>query len=54
MASHLPDLWRKDIGHCSDTIRGSDPPPTVLEARAHESGAGFVPALDAIAPHHRS
>jgi 3-hydroxyisobutyrate dehydrogenase-like beta-hydroxyacid dehydrogenase len=54
MASHLPDLWRKDIGHFSDAIRGRDLAPTVLEARAHESAAGFLPALNAIAPHQRN
>jgi 3-hydroxyisobutyrate dehydrogenase-like beta-hydroxyacid dehydrogenase len=51
MASHLPDLWRKDIGHFSDTIRSHDLPPTVLEARAHEAVPGFLPALNTIAPH---
>jgi 3-hydroxyisobutyrate dehydrogenase-like beta-hydroxyacid dehydrogenase len=50
MASHLPDLWHKDIGHFSDAIRDRDLPPTVLEARAHEAVADFRPALNAIAP----
>jgi 3-hydroxyisobutyrate dehydrogenase-like beta-hydroxyacid dehydrogenase len=54
MASHLPDLWRKDIGHFSDAIRDRDLPPTVLEARAHEAVPGFLPALSAIAPHQRN
>lgn len=53
MASHLPDLWRKDIGHFSDAVRGRDLPPTVLEARAHEAVPGFPPALNAIAPQQR-
>ena len=54
MASHLPDLWRKDIGHFSDAMRGHHLPPTVLEARAHEGVAGFLPALDAIAKHEQN
>ena len=49
MARHLPDLWHKDIGHFSDAIRGRALPPTVLEARAHEGVAGFLPALKTIA-----
>jgi hypothetical protein len=53
MARHLPELWHKDIGHFSDALRGRDLPPTVLEARAHESVAGFLPALTAIATQER-
>jgi 3-hydroxyisobutyrate dehydrogenase-like beta-hydroxyacid dehydrogenase len=54
MARHLPELWNKDIGHFSDAMRGRDLPPTVLEARAHESVAEFLPALNVIATHERS
>jgi 3-hydroxyisobutyrate dehydrogenase-like beta-hydroxyacid dehydrogenase len=54
MARHLPELWHKDIGHFSDAMRDRDLPTTVLEARAHESVAEFLPALNAIAPQQRS
>jgi 3-hydroxyisobutyrate dehydrogenase-like beta-hydroxyacid dehydrogenase len=54
MASHLPDLWHKDIGHFSDAIRDRDLPPTVLEARAHEAVADFRPTLNAIASSRRN
>ena len=48
MAQHLPELWHKDIGHFSDAIRGRDLPPSILEARAHESVEAFHAALVAI------
>jgi len=54
MASHLPDLWHKDIRHFSDAIRDRDLPPTVLEARAHAAVADFRPALSAIASRQRN
>ncbi len=54
MASHLPELWHKDIGHFSDAIRDRDLPPTVLEARAYEAVADFRPALNTIAPDQRN
>ena len=54
MATHLPDLWHKDIGHFSDAIRDRGLPATVLEARAHEAVADFRPALNAIAPRQRN
>jgi 3-hydroxyisobutyrate dehydrogenase-like beta-hydroxyacid dehydrogenase len=48
MARHLPELWHKDIGHFSDAIRSRDLPPSILEARAHESVEAFHTALTAI------
>jgi 3-hydroxyisobutyrate dehydrogenase-like beta-hydroxyacid dehydrogenase len=48
MARHLPELWHKDIGHFSDAIRSRDLPPSILEARAHESVTAFDTALAAI------
>jgi 3-hydroxyisobutyrate dehydrogenase-like beta-hydroxyacid dehydrogenase len=48
MARHLPELWHKDIGHFSDAIRSCDLPPSILEARAHESIPAFYTALAAI------
>jgi 3-hydroxyisobutyrate dehydrogenase-like beta-hydroxyacid dehydrogenase len=48
MALHLPELWHKDIGHFSDAIRSRDLPPSILEARAHESVEAFHTALAAI------
>jgi len=48
MARHLPELWHKDIGHFSDAIRSRDLPPSILEARAHESVEAFRAALAAI------
>jgi hypothetical protein len=54
MANHLPQLWRKDIDHFSDAMRAHDLPTTVLEARAHEGVAGFLPALNAIAKKERN
>jgi 3-hydroxyisobutyrate dehydrogenase-like beta-hydroxyacid dehydrogenase len=54
MASHLPELWRKDIGPFSDAMRGRGVLPTVLEARAQESIAGLLRALNAIATPQRN
>ena len=48
ISQHLPELWHKDIGHFSDAIRSRDLPPSVLEARAHESVTAFDSALAAI------
>ena len=48
MSQHLPELWHKDIGHFSDAIRSRDLPPSILEARAHESVEAFHPALATI------
>jgi 3-hydroxyisobutyrate dehydrogenase-like beta-hydroxyacid dehydrogenase len=48
MAQHLPELWHKDIGHFSDAIRSRELPPSILEARAHESVEAFHTALAAI------
>ena len=50
MEEHLPELWHKDIGHFSDAIRRRDLPPSILEARAHESIEAFHSALVAIGP----
>jgi 3-hydroxyisobutyrate dehydrogenase-like beta-hydroxyacid dehydrogenase len=52
MARHLPELWHKDIGHFSDAIRSRDLPPSILEARAHESVEAFHTALAAISTRH--
>jgi 3-hydroxyisobutyrate dehydrogenase-like beta-hydroxyacid dehydrogenase len=48
MSQHLPGLWHKDIGHFSDAIRSRNLPPSILEARAHESVEAFHTALTAI------
>jgi 3-hydroxyisobutyrate dehydrogenase-like beta-hydroxyacid dehydrogenase len=48
MMRHLPELWHKDIGHFSDAIRARRLPPSILEARAHESVEAFHTALAAI------
>jgi 3-hydroxyisobutyrate dehydrogenase-like beta-hydroxyacid dehydrogenase len=48
MARHLPELWHKDIGHFSDAIRSRDLPPSILEARAHESVEALGTALTAL------
>jgi 3-hydroxyisobutyrate dehydrogenase-like beta-hydroxyacid dehydrogenase len=48
MSQHLPELWHKDIGHFSDAIRSRNLPPSILEARAHESVEAFHTALTAI------
>jgi 3-hydroxyisobutyrate dehydrogenase-like beta-hydroxyacid dehydrogenase len=48
MSQHLPELWHKDIGHFSDAIRSRELPPSILEARAHESVEAFHTALAAI------
>jgi 3-hydroxyisobutyrate dehydrogenase-like beta-hydroxyacid dehydrogenase len=48
MRQHLPELWHKDIGHFSDAIRTRELPPSILEARAHESVEAFHTALAAI------
>jgi hypothetical protein len=47
MSQHLPELWHKDIGYFSDAIRSRDLPPSILEARAHESVEAFHTALAA-------
>lgn len=49
MAQHLPELWHKDIGHFSDAIRRRELPPSILQARAHESVEAFHTTLAAIA-----
>ena len=54
MAQHLPELWHKDIGHFSDAIRGRGLPPSILEARAHESVQAFHTALAAISHARRT
>jgi len=48
MVRHVPELWHKDIGHFSDAIRARRLPPSILEARAHESVEAFHTALAAI------
>jgi 3-hydroxyisobutyrate dehydrogenase-like beta-hydroxyacid dehydrogenase len=48
MQEHLPELWHKDIGHFSDAIRRHELPPSILEARAHESIEEFHSVLAAI------
>jgi 3-hydroxyisobutyrate dehydrogenase-like beta-hydroxyacid dehydrogenase len=48
MQEHLPELWHKDIGHFSDAVRRLGLPPSILEARAHESIEAFYPTLAAI------
>jgi 3-hydroxyisobutyrate dehydrogenase-like beta-hydroxyacid dehydrogenase len=48
MSQHLPELWRKDIGHFSDAIRSRDQAPSILEARAHQSVEAFHTTLTAI------
>ena len=50
MSRHLPELWHKDIGHFSDAIRSRELPPSILEARAHESVEAFPSALKSIGP----
>lgn len=48
MARHLPQLWRKDIGHFSDAVRDLQMPPSLLEARAHEAVGAFPASVPAI------
>jgi 3-hydroxyisobutyrate dehydrogenase-like beta-hydroxyacid dehydrogenase len=48
MSQHLPELWHKDIGHFSDATRSLAIPPSIFEARAHESVELFHTALAAI------
>src|SRR6201995_2916433 len=48
MSQHLPELWHKDIVHCSDAIRSRELPSSILEARAHESVEAFHTTLAAI------